>query len=261
MSFKYLILEKKDGIAWIKFNRPDVFNAMNRDVYGEIDKALDDIENDPESRVIVITGEGKAFAAGADIKYMLEEMPAGTDGYELSVYTHKVFDHLANLNKPSIAAINGMAFGAGLEIALCCDIRIASEKARLGLPEVTLGLIPGAGGTQRLQRVVGPGWAKHMILTADPIRAQEAFSMGLVTKIVSPEELIDAATEMAGKLLTVPTYAMKGAKILLDEGADINLKSAKRFEEAMFGLVFSTEDRMEGLKAFAEKRDAGFKDR
>ncbi len=261
MAFEYIILEKKDGLAWLKFNRPDVFNAMSRDVYTEIDKALGDIENDPDARVIIITGEGKAFAAGADIKYMLENMPAGTDGYDLSVYTHKVFDHLANMNKPSIAALNGMAFGGGLEIALCCDIRIASEKAKMGLPEINLGLIPGAGGTQRLQRLVGLGWAKHLIMTGEPINAQDALSIGLVTKVVPPDELISVAEELAGKMAKFAKYAVTGAKILLDEGGDINLKAAKRFEEAMFGLVFSTEDSVEGMKAFSEKRDADFKDK
>ncbi len=261
MTYKYIILDKKDGIAWIKFNRPDVYNAFSRDVYSEIDKALDDIENDPASKIIVLTGEGKAFAAGADIKYLLEVLKTGTDGYDLSAYTHKVFDHLANMNKPSIAAINGMAFGGGLEIALCCDIRIASEKAKMGLPEISLGLIPGAGGTQRLQRVVGPGLAKHMIMTGEPISAQEALSMGLVTKVVPPDQLIVTVTEMAKKMSKFAKWAITGAKILLDEGGDINLKAAKRFEEAYFGLVFSTEDRVEGLKAFIEKRDANFKDR
>ncbi len=261
MSYKYIILDKKEGVAWIKFNRPDVYNAMSRDVYVEIDKALDDIENDPACRVIVLTGEGKAFAAGADIKYLLESMKTGTDGYDLSVYTHKVFDHLANLNKPSIAAINGMAFGGGLEIALCCDIRIASEKAKMGLPEINLGLIPGAGGTQRLQRVVGLGWAKQMIMTGDPINAQEALAMGLVTKVVPPDQLIETVSGLAKKMSKFAKYAVTAAKILLDEGGDINLKAAKRFEEAYFGLVFSTEDRIEGLKAFTEKRDAGFKDK
>lgn len=261
MSYKYILLEKKNNVAWIKFNRPDVFNAMSRDVYSEIDEALDDIENDPDSRVIILTGEGKAFAAGADIKYLLEVMKSGFDGYDLSAYTHKVFDHLAGMNKPSIAAINGMAFGAGLEIALCCDIRIASEKAKMGLPEINLALIPGAGGTQRLQRAVGPGWAKHIIMTGEPIKAQDAFTIGLVTRVVPPEELAGAAEELAAKLAKFSQCALTGAKTLLDEGADINLKAAKRFEEAFFGLVFSTEDRVEGLKAFMEKRDAEFKDK
>jgi enoyl-CoA hydratase len=261
VGFDHIIFEKKDGLAWIKLDRPKVLNALSEDVYKEMNKVLDGLESDSASKVIIITGEGKAFAAGADIQKMLTEMPDGVDGYELSVLTHRFLDRLSAMRQPTIAAINGLALGGGLEMALACDFRIASEDARLGLPEVNLGLIPGGSGTQRLQRIVGLGWAKQLVMTGEPIDAEKALRIGLVTQVVPLDQLIDAATELAHKLVKKPAYALLGAKVALDEGGSMGLSEANRMEQIMFGLIFSTGDRMEGLKSFVEKRKPNYKGR
>jgi enoyl-CoA hydratase len=254
----YTLYEKKDGIATITINRPEVLNVLNRETYLEILSRLDDAERDENVKVIVITGTGeKAFCAGLDLNEVKEITPVGMR--ELAKLGHKLTLAIEEIGKPVIAAINGYVLGGGLELAMACDIRIASENARLGQPEVNVGLIPGNGGTQRLPRLVGKGIAKELILTGKMIDAKTAEKIGLVNKVVPPEELKPAVEALAKELLSKPPLALKLAKELINISTETDLKIGLAYEAEATGVLASTNDFKEGITAFLEKRKPKFR--
>ena len=258
MEFRYTLSEKKDGIATIIVNRPEVLNALSKETYLEILSRLDDAEKDENIKVIVLTGAGeKAFCAGLDLKAVKEISPIEMLG--LVKLGHKLTLAIEEIGKPVISAINGYALGGGLELAMACDIRIASENARLGQPEVNVGLIPGNGGTQRLPRLVGKGTAKELILTGKIIDAKTAQTLGLVNKVVPPEELKSAVEELARELISKPPLALKLAKELINISTETDLKIGLACEAEATGVLASTEDFKEGTRAFLEKRKPEFK--
>ncbi len=252
MNYKYLIVEQKEKIGYIKFNRPEVLNAVNIETVLEVEKAMQDFNNNKNILVIIITGEGKAFVAGSDIS-RLAKMNS-LEAREYSRVGQRVLSFIENMEKPVIAAINGFALGSGCEIAMACDIRIASEKAKLGQPEVKLGIIPGHAGSQRLPRLVGIGKAKELIFTGDIIDANEAMRIGLVNQVVSPETLMEEVENMAKKIIAVGPTAIRIAKTVINRGIDTNLTTANSYEMEAFSMLFSTDEAKEGMKAFIEKR-------
>jgi len=253
MKYKYIITEIVDKIAILKINRPEVLNAVNTETILEIESAMKEFNEDKDVRVIIITGEGKSFVSGSDIS-RLAQMDS-LMAREYSQIGQRVLDFIENMEKPVIAAVNGYALGSGCEIAMACDIRIASEKAKFGQPEVKLGLIPGHAGTQRLARLVGIGKAKELIFTGDLIDAQEAYRIGLVNKVVPAETLIEEAINLAKKIIeNAGPNAVSISKTVLNRGIDANLKTANSYETEAFSILFSTEEAKEGMKAFLEKR-------
>ena len=258
MSEKLLNLTVENNIGIIKLNNPPV-NVLNNTLVDQLSTLLDEIKNNSEIKVIVLTGEGSAFAAGADIKAMPGLKYA--DGEKMALNGQKTFSKLENLEKVSIAAINGVALGGGMELALSCDIRIISERAKIGLPEINLGIIPGYGGTQRLTRLVGKPKAKEMILTGEAITAIEALQSGIVNKVTSPEDLMKTALEMAAKIASKGQVAVKAAKKSINEGYEQNLSEALATEAKCFAIVCDSEDKNEGVLAFMEKRKANFQDK
>jgi enoyl-CoA hydratase len=252
VEFPTLYLEKLDYLATITFNRPEAMNASNAQSIADLAAAVNDLEADNAIKVVIIWGGPKVFAVGGDIKSMTEASPLEA---EASIARcHAVHDKIAASSKPYVAAIAGLALGGGLELALACDIRIASDNAMLGLPEINLGIIPGAGGTQRLPRVVGSGWARHLILTGDIIDVQTAFRIGLVTQIVPVDELLEAAQKVAKSLAFKSTLAMRTAKKCVFNSDNIGLAAGLAYEQKTWALLFSSEDQAEGMKAFLEKR-------
>jgi enoyl-CoA hydratase len=252
MVYKYIITEKAEKMGFVKINRPDVYNAVNVEAILEIENAMHEFNNDDGVRVVVITGEGKSFVSGSDISKLVEM--DSLKAREYSQIGQRVLDFVEKMEKPVIAAVNGFALGSGCEIAMACDIRIASEKAKFGQPEVKLGLIPGHAGTQRLARLVGLAKAKELIFTGEMIDAQEALRIGLVNKVVAPELLMDEAKNIAQKIMEVGPTAVRLAKTVLNRGADANLAIANSYETEAFSILFSTEEAKEGMKAFLEKR-------
>lgn len=253
-------LSKEGGIALLEINRPKALNALNKQVFDELDQALAQLRDDAEARVLVITGSGeKAFVAGADIKELaeLDAMAARN----VSMRGQGVFRTIETYPKPVIAAVNGFALGGGCELALACHIRIASSNARMGLPEVSLGLIPGYGGTQRLARLVGKGVALELALTGGMVKADRALAVGLVNHVVEPDELMDRCRAMAGEMLSKAPLALTFALEAVTHGLDLSEEEGERLEASLFGLAAGTEDATEGLNAFIEKRKAQFKGR
>jgi enoyl-CoA hydratase/3-hydroxyacyl-CoA dehydrogenase len=252
-----IIVRKEKPIAWIVLNRPERLNAINPKMIEEIGRALDDLEEDPDVRVIVFKGNGRAFCAGADVTAFAGINPL------LAMKASRKFQELTLkiqfYTKPTIAAIHGYALGGGIELALSTDFRIASEDAMLGQPEINLGFIPGAGATQRLARIVGPAKAKELIMTGDFIPAVEAHKMGLISKVVKPGALDEEARNLALKLAEKPPLALMAAKIAIDMGLEAGLWSGLAIESQLFGILFSTEDVIEGVTAFIEKRRPKFK--
>jgi enoyl-CoA hydratase len=255
-EFRNIVVEyPEESVAIITLNRPEKLNALNLETRKEISEAIEKIQ----VRCLIFTGKGKAFAAGADI----EELSRRTsfDYLEVSKYTTWLNQRIEELEIPTIAAINGYALGAGCELAMSCDIRIASEKARFGLPELNLGIMPGAGGTQKLPRLVGIGMAKKLIFMGEMIDASEAFRIGLIEEVVEHERLMDRALEIAGKIVRKPPLAIKLAKKAINATRSMALEEGLRYEIGLAALLFSTEDAKEGIKAFLEKREAEFKGR
>ncbi len=249
---QYLQVEKDDDIALITINRPDKLNAMNLAVMDEFITVLDSLEKD-SSKAIIITGAGqKAFSAGADIEYMIKIESVEAEKYALR--GHEVLNKIENIEKPVIAAINGYALGGGCELALACDIRFASSNAQLGQPEVTIGICPGWGGTQRLLRIIGPARAKDLIFTGRKIKAEEALSMGLINKIFSIESLISESKIYAKNISKNSSFAVGKSKMLVNRGMDTNLDTGLKLEIYSWSLCFSSKDREERMKAFVEKR-------
>lgn len=257
MSYENLILEKEEGIALVTINRPKVLNALNADLLKELGAVVDEIEKDQEIRVVIITGAGeKAFVAGADIAFMSKLNPLEAKAF--AQLGQRVFSKIENMSKPVIAAVNGFALGGGNEIAMSCDIRIASEKAKFGQPEVQLGLIAGFGGTQRLSRLVNPGLAKEILFTADQYDAESAHKMGLVNHVVPGEELLNFCKGMAKRIAARGPVAVRLSKEAVNHGLNMDLDKAIALEADLFGLVFTTDDRNEGISAFLEKRKPAF---
>lgn len=252
MSFEFIVAEKTDKIGYVKINRPDVYNAVNVEAIVEMEKAMHEFNEDNDVLVVIITGEGKAFVSGSDIS-RLAKMDS-IKAREYSQIGQRVLSFIENMEKPVIAAVNGFALGSGCELAMACDIRIASEKAKFGQPEVKLGLIPGHAGTQRLARLVGIAKAKELIFTGEMIDAQEALRIGLVNTVVAPEALIHEAESMAKKIMEVGPTAVRFSKTVINRGVDTNLTTANSYETEAFSILFSTEEAKEGMKAFLEKR-------
>ena len=259
-TYDNVLYEVADSVAWITVNNPDKLNALDRQTVEEIAAAASQAQDDAGVRVIVLTGAGeKAFVAGADIKQMAALNPA--DAQSFSRFLQRSLDGLERSSKPVIAAVNGFALGGGCELALACHVRIAADTARFGQPEVALGLMPGAGGTQRLQRVVGRGRALDLILSGEMIDASEAHRIGLVNRVVPAAELRLAVDAYAGNLCSKSPLALARCIEAVVSGGETSQQEALVLEAALFGLCFATEDMREGTAAFIEKRKADFSGR
>jgi len=258
MSFESIKIEREKNIAWIILNRPHKLNVFNDVLLDELSEVLDIVDNDPSIRSIIITGEGdRAFSAGADITSFLKLTSMKAADY--SRKGQKIFSKIEELSKPVIAAINGYALGAGLELALACDFRIASNQAQLGNTEINLGIMPGWGGTQRLVRVIGIPNTKRLVMLGDRIKATEAFKMSLVDKVVPSEKLKEESKALAIRLSNGPPVAMKYAKHAINFGTQVPLDTGMRIEASLWALLFSTEDSKRGVEAFMARKKPEFK--
>lgn len=249
-------VEVREQIALVAVSRPKAMNALNDDTLKELLSIIRWLEEEKSILGVIITGEGKAFVAGADILQMKDYK--GEEGRKYAHFAQRIFDRLESLEKPVIAAVNGYALGGGCELSLSCDLRIASEKAVFGQPEVNLGVIPCFGGTQRLSRLIGSGRAKDLIYSGRFIDAQEAFRFGLVNKVVPAEDLMEEAYNMMKVITEKAPIAVRYAKVAINAGMDLDLKNALELEKDLAALTFSTEDKGEGMCAFLEKRKANF---
>jgi enoyl-CoA hydratase len=257
MSYQNLLVESRDGLTFVTINRPDKLNALNDRTMEELEEAFAAIAGDPGTRGVILTGAGeKAFVAGADIAELATQSPL--DGKERSIRGQRVLDRIERLGKPVIAAINGFALGGGCELALACHVRIASTRAKLGTPEVKLGIMCGYAGTQRLPRLVGKGRALEMLLTGEMVEAQEAFRIGLVNRVVPPETLLAEAEAMVRKMMANGPVSLRFTLEAVQDGLEVGFDEAQRQEATLFGLICTTEDMKEGTKAFLEKRPARF---
>jgi enoyl-CoA hydratase len=257
MSYTYVLLEKEEGIGVLTINRPEALNALDVNVLEDLRRAIGDIAGDDEIQVLIITGAGeKSFVAGADIKFMQPLTPV--EGRAFGMVGQRVFRELEKLEKPVIAAVNGFCLGGGCELAMAADIRLASEKAKFGQPEVGLGITPGHGGTQRLPRLVGEGRAMELCLTGGMIDAQEAYRIGLVNHVHPAEELMNAARELARRIAKNAPVAVRNSKVAINRGMQVDIDTAMAIEADLFGLCFSTADQKEGMDAFVNKRKAAF---
>ena len=258
MEFNNLLLEIADGVALLKVNRPEALNALNADTLNELDQAFVALTADSEVRVIIVTGAGeKAFVAGADIAAMVDK--TAMEARDFARLAQGVLNRIERCPKPVIAAVNGYALGGGCELAMACDIRLAADTARLGQPEINLGIIPGWAGTQRLARLVGKGKAKQLILTGDMVDADEACRIGLVEQVAPAAELLEVSRLLATKLASKGEVALRLAKDAIDNGLEMESLKGGEYEAELFGLFFSTTDQKEGMLAFLEKRKAQFK--
>ena len=257
MTYDHLILERDAGVAIVTLNRPAVLNALNMAMLRDLNCAMTELGQDDAVRVVVLTGAGeKAFVAGADIKELAELTPVAGKAYAAA--GQRLFDQIEQLGKPVIAAVNGYALGGGCELAMSCTIRLASETAKFGQPEVKLGVIPGFGGTQRLPRLVGKGRAMELILTGAPIDAAEAYRIGLVNRVVPSPALMTEARALAQALAASAPVALRHAMEAINGGLEMTVADGCVLEATLFGLVASTDDMREGTRAFVEKRKATF---
>lgn len=256
-SYRTILVENREGIGYLTLNRPEVRNAFNQEMINEIIDVLRQIDKDEEIRVLIITGAGKAFQAGADIAELSVMRPMDLLRWNEGIV--RINAALEKLRQPVIAAINGAAMGGGLELAISCTLRIIAESAKMALPEVKLGIIPGTGGTQRLPRLVGKTRAAELLLTGEPIDALEAYRIGLVNKVVPDDELVRAAEELARKIMANAPIAVELAKDALEIGKDLPLEHAVQYSQKNCVTCFSTEDMKEGMTAFLEKRKPNFK--
>jgi len=260
MPYENVKIDLRDGILFLTIDRPNVLNALNAETVEEIYRVFAAARDDETVKAVIVTGGGeKAFVAGADINELAQKSPI--TGKETSERGQFIFSFIERFPKPVIAAINGFALGGGCELALACHIRIASEKAQIGLPEVTLGIIPGYGGTQRMARLLGRGKALELICTGDRIGAAEAERIGLVNKVVSADQLMGAAEEMARKIMSRGPLAIRAAIEAVMSGSEMPMQEGQFLEATLFGLLCASEDTKEGMKAFLEKRPAQFKGR
>jgi enoyl-CoA hydratase len=258
MAYKTLLLNINEGVANLTFNRPDKLNALNREMAGELRQALEEVAQDPSVRVLMLSGQGRSFMAGADITNFVGMDPLAARGF--AQRAHALLSRLESLEIPVIAAVHGYALGGGLEIALACDFIYAAAGTKFGLPEITLGFIPGVGGTQRLARLVGRSITKEIIMTGRFLDAEEARTLGLVARIFPEETLLEEAGKMAQTLAKKGRMALKAAKQAVDRGADIDLATGCSLEIELFALCFASPDVQEGVKAFLEKRQPVFED-
>ncbi|MBN1165384.1 MAG: enoyl-CoA hydratase/isomerase family protein [Candidatus Krumholzibacteriota bacterium] len=257
MSFENIILEKTGRLARVVINRPDKLNALNIKTVLELIEAFTELKGDAETAVVILEGAGgKSFAAGADIAELARQ--GLLNGKEFSERGHRLCNLIENLGKPVIASIGGFALGGGCEIAMACTLRIASEKAKLGQPEINLGTIPGYGGTQRMARLIPRGVAMELVLTGRVLKAEEALSLGLVNRVVPHEELDRAVREMAEMLLAKPPFALKANMEAVLHGSEVSFEEGCRLETNLFAITCGTEDMKEGMQAFLEKREAKF---
>ena len=258
MTFENLTLDRDGSVVVLTINRPQVLNALNSQTIDELRRAVLQLKYDAAVRAVILTGAGeKSFVAGADINELAALTPA--QGKEHALRGQHVFDVIENLGKPVIAAINGYALGGGCELAMACTLRIAAETARLGQPEINLGIVPGYGGTQRLPRLVGKGVALDLLLTGRQVMAQEALQIGLVNRVVAPADLMNEARRLANELATKAPIAIQYIIEAVNRGVEQPLDKGQFLEATLFGLVASTADMREGTKAFLEKRKAEFK--
>ncbi|HBV87400.1 MAG TPA: crotonase [Desulfosporosinus sp.] len=250
-------LKKENRLGFVTINRPKVLNALNAEVLSELDQIISNICQDKEIDVVIFTGAGeKAFVAGADISEMKDKSPQ--ESYTFARQGQVLFQRIQELPQPTIAAINGFALGGGCELAMSCDMRIATDKAKFGQPEVALGIIPGFGGTQRLPRLIGRAKAMEIILTGRTISANEALDLGLVNKVVSAENLLAEAVNMAEAILVKGPYAIRQAKVAINKGLEVDINTGCELEGNLFALCFG-EEQKEGMSAFLEKRKPNFK--
>lgn len=260
MAYENLLYDVKEQIARITFNRPNVLNALNRKTMDELGDCLNAARRDDAVRVLILTGAGeKAFIAGADINELAQHTPV--DGKEFSLYGQEIIHRLETMGKPSIAAVNGFALGGGCELALACTMRIASRNAKLGQPEVKLGILPGYGGTQRLARLCGKGVAHEMILAGEMITAEEALRIGLVNRVTDSADLLPTAESIARKIIANAALAVKYAMEAVEHGMEMTQEEGLFLEATLFGLCCATDDMREGTRAFLEKRPAKFQGR
>ena len=259
MEYKSLLLTKENGLGIVTINRPDVLNARNNELSNEMYDMFTAIENDPEIRVVILTGTGKSFIAGADIREIMELGSVQVEAF--LIMARRARDRIYGCKQPVIAAINGFCLGGGLEVALCCDLRIASETATFGLPEINLGIIPAGGGIARLVKLIGMARAKEMIFTGDTCDSQAALKMGFLNQVVPSGKLMDGAKAMAARLLSKSSIALNYAKKSCNSGVDMSLAAATDMDENYFCRCFASEDQKEGMRAFVEKRKANFKNR
>ncbi len=253
---KYIEQERKGAIAIVTINRPEAMNALDNNVLQELYDTFMGLDEDRTVKVVILTGVKKAFVAGADIAAMSKYTPAEAEVF--SAFGHKVFDMIENVRPVTIAAVNGFALGGGCELAMSCDIRVASEKAKMAIPETSLGIFPGFAGTQRLPRLVGLGIAKEMLATASMIDAARAYETGLVNHVVPAEELMTFCENLAQKVVKNSTSAIAAGKRLMTEGFDMPFEKAEELEAALFGILFAGHDQREGMAAFLEKRAPEF---
>ena len=247
----FVTLEKQGHVGVVTMNRPEALNALNDQVLRDLNAVLTQAEEDAELYVLVVTGAGRSFVAGADIGQMSGF--SAVEGKAFGVYGNQVFAKLENLSKPTIAAVNGFALGGGCELAMACDIRLASEKAKFGQPETGLGITPGFGGTQRLPRIVGASRAMELILTAKTISAAQAREIGLVSEVYPPEELMDRALELANSIAANAQVAVRQSKAAIRRGLQTDMATGAAFESEAFGLCFSTQDQKDAMNAFVNK--------
>jgi enoyl-CoA hydratase len=260
MSYQNLLVETREGIAFVTINRPDKLNALDAVTMAELQAAFDAARADSDVQGVILTGAGgKAFVAGADIEELSRQTPA--DGHETSRRGQRVLDGIEQLGKPVIAAVNGFALGGGCELAMACHVRVASETARFGTPEVKLGLICGYAGTQRLARLVGKGRALELLLTGEMVDAAEACRIGLVNRVVAPGELMSEAEALLRTMLANGPLSLRFTLEAVQTGLEMPFDAGQRHEAALFGLVCSSEDMREGTRAFLEKREPRFQGR
>lgn len=255
MEYQTIKTEREDTTFIITLNRPDKLNALSPELTGEVVDALDGVRNDESVRAIIITGGPKVFAAGADLSKMQTASP-------IDMYTRNLagdmWTTVAEMPQPTIAAVAGYALGGGCELAMACDLRLAADNAKFGQPEINVGIYPGAGGTQRLARLIGLGRAKELVFLGEMIGAEEAQRLGLVNKVVPGESLLDEAKAWAKKLATKPPFTLRLVKQVMDQGYDLNLESALKLERLGFIALFGTQDQREGVTAFLEKRKPNY---
>jgi enoyl-CoA hydratase len=257
MEFENLLFEQRGKFAVVTMNRPKAMNALNDATLGELNKVLDEIGQNAGIKGVIITGSGKAFVAGADISQMVDYNPYQQRQY--NKFAQGTFNRIELMDKPFIAAVNGYALGGGCELSMACDIRIASDKAVFGQPEINLGVIPSFGGSQRLPRLVGPGMARELLYTGRMVPAEEAKAIGLVNKVVPAEKLLEESAAMMETIVSKSGIAVGFAKQVISKGMDNDIYKAMELEADLMALLFATEDQKEGMRAFLEKRPANFK--
>jgi len=257
MSYTNILVEKKENVATIKINRPENLNALNKETIIELNKAVEELEKDKNLKVVILTGEGKAFIAGADIKQMKDMKPS--EAKKFAEMGHNLLMNIEKSRLVFIAAVNGYALGGGCEVMMACDICIAANSAKIGQPEINLGIHPGFGGTQRLPRLVGKIKAKQLLLTGENIDANEAYRIGLVNIVVPDDKIMEEAEKIANKISNKSSVQTAFIKTLVNRGTNLDLEKACELEISYFSSSFSTEDQKEGMTAFLEKRKPNFK--